>query len=237
MQEEPIKQDEVLTLQENFQRGKVLKRKFEYEEKMLQENQSQQQREFKKRGVQKRNVFSMEKLKSQTKEGESEKEEENADFEIAKHTNFLEEMDFFVIELQVAVNVQSPIYRISIHQGKILNPAETGEIVYPNPLQSKKEIKILKDLRLAEDYYAFQCQQLENQNNMMKKIKRSSNLRIGSDLLITETIQMQGLTIETQVQNLVGELFLEANAELAATMNSKEKIPTVSQIEEGEGNY
>ena len=161
-------------------------------------------------------------------------------FGIAKHTIFFREeiktkvIHFAVIELHVvmadaALVVNTHPFRVFTHSGLLLK--DSGNQIK----DSVKECRFLASVWDAEDIYAQLFQNYEKKGS--RKVSRNPSYLIGSDFFVEETKNMAGPEIDDEIKNLIEEIFAEANAELAEAINEDVGIPTVTQIEEGEGLF
>ena len=118
-------------------------------------------------------------------------------------------------------------FRIFTHSGMV----PKGDAP-PQALNTVKECRFLGNVWDAEDAYA----QLYNDHER-KGYKRGalpSGIHYGSPLLQQER-ENAGFVLPEAIKELIDEIYAEADAELATTMHESVGVPTLVQIEEGEG--
>ena len=153
-------------------------------------------------------------------------------FEIAKNVIFLKEESnskrstYSIIELHVSqAQINTFPFRIHFERGVI---EEHG-----NPIEKTTEYSYFSSVWDAEEIYS-QLHQ-EQIKKGLNKSQRNPKLNIGSQKFIQETQSLNGATLSPEVNELIEEIFAEADAEFASIMSDEYGIPPVIKIEEGEG--
>jgi len=118
-------------------------------------------------------------------------------------------------------------FRVFTHSGML--PREGEAKIH----DSVKECRFLGSVWDAEDIYSQLYTDCEKKG-FKKGSVGSGSVRVGSNLLLQES-QAGASTLPEGIKSLVDDIFAEADAELAETMNEAVGVPTLQQIEEGEG--
>ena len=138
---------------------------------------------------------------------------------------------FVVLELHArqagASGSNSVPFRVFTHSGTL--PRDGEAKIH----DSVKECRFFGSVWDAEDIYAQLYTDLEKKGFKKGSVGSGSG-RVGSNLLQQES-QTGESTLPEGIKSLVDEIFAEADAELAETMNEELGVPTLQQIEEGEG--
>jgi len=160
--------------------------------------------------------------------------------EIAKYVTLLKEEAkmgiTFVTHLELHV-AMAPSSLPNTHPFRVFSQSAFFSREDPRTLKdSRKECRLLGTVWDAEDIYSQLFQDAERKG--FRKLPKDHPLpELGSEGLQRERSTLSGPGIPESLKELINEIFSEADAEVAQAMSESHGVPTLNQIEEGEGYF